>query len=54
MDFDLDNPGFSMDVSDLVEVHQPDGASGSSSSASGESTRLLYTRCRGRMSSFLS
>ena len=48
----LDNPGFLLDVSDQVDVHQPDAsviASGSSSS--GESTRRSCPRCHGRMSS---
>ena len=53
MDISLDNPGFLMDVSDQVEVHQsavPRHASGSSSS--GEATRRSCSRCHGRMSSF--
>ena len=53
MDISLDNPGFFMDVSDQVEVHQSDvprHASGSSSS--GEATPRSCSRCHGRMSSF--
>ena len=52
MDISLDNPGFLMDVSDQVKVHQSDvprHASGSSSS--GEATRRSCSRCHGRMSS---
>ena len=52
MDISLDNPGFLMDVSGQVDVHQSDvplQASGSSSS--GEATRRSSLRCHGRMSS---
>ena len=53
MEFSLDNPGFEMDVSDQVDIHQADVARTSSgSSSSGESTRRSCTRCHGRMSSF--
>ena len=53
MDISLDNPGFQLDVSDQVDIHQsvvPRPASGSSSS--GESSRRSCSRCHGRMSSF--
>ena len=50
MAFSLENPDFSIDVSDQVEVHQSDSgvlqSSGNSLSSSGEATR------HGRMSSF--
>ena len=56
MAFSLDNPGFSMDVSDPVDMHQPDvpsmTSSGSSAASSGDSTRRSCSRCHGRMSSF--
>ena len=56
MAFSLDNPGFSMDVTDQVDIHQPDVpsmiSSGSSAASSGESTRRSCSRCHGRMSSF--
>ena len=52
MSISLDNPGFLLDVSDLVDVHQPDASSiASGSSSSGESTRCSCPRCHGRMSS---
>ena len=53
MDISLDNPGFQLDVSGQVDIHQSDvprPASGSSSS--GESSRCSCSRCHGRMSSF--
>ena len=53
MDISLDNPGFQLDVSDQVDIHQSDvprPASGSSSS--GEFSCRSYSRCHGRMSSF--
>ena len=53
MDISLDNPGFQLDVSDQVDIHQADvprPASGSSSS--GESSRRSCARCHGRMNSF--
>ena len=49
MAFSLDNPGFSLDVSIQVDIHQPDG---SSAASSGDSTRCSCSRCHGRMSSF--
>ena len=54
MDFSLDNPGFSLDVFDQVDIHQPDvlRTSSGSSVSSGDSTRRSCSRCRGRMSSF--
>ena len=56
MAFSLDNPGFSMDVTDQVDIHQPDVpsmiSSGSSAASSGESTRRSCSRCHSRMSSF--
>ena len=52
MSISLDNPGFLLDVSDQVDVHQPDASSiASGSSSSGESTRRSCPRCHGRMSS---
>ena len=50
MAFSLDNPGFSLDVSGQVDIHQPDVPSMTSSASSGDSTRR--SRCHGRMSSF--
>ena len=53
MNISLDNPGFQLDVSNQVDIHQADvprPASGSSSS--GESSRRSCARCHGRMSSF--
>ena len=53
MEFSLDNPGFEMDVSDQVDIHQADvSRTSSGSSSSGESTRRSCARCHGRMSSF--
>ena len=57
MAFSLDNPGFQIDVSDQVDVHQMESgimqSSGTFSSASsGEPSRRSCIRCRGRMSSF--
>ena len=54
LDFSLDNPGFSLDVSDQVDIHQPDVPRTSSGSfaSSGESTRRSCSQCHGRMSSF--
>ena len=53
MDISLDNPGFQLDVSDQVDIHQADDPRPSSgSSSSGESTRHSCARCHGRMSSF--
>ena len=56
MAFLLDNPGFSMDVTDQVDINQPDApsmlSSGSSAASSGESTCRSCSRCHGRMSSF--
>ena len=54
MEFSLGNPGFSPDVSDQVDVHQPDVSrtSSGSSASSGDSTRRSCSRCHGRMSSF--
>ena len=53
MDISLDNPGFQIDVSDQVDIHQADVLWPSSgSSSSGESTRSSCARCHGRMSSF--
>ena len=52
MSISLDNPGFLLDVSDQVDVHQPDSSAiASGSSSSGESTRRSCPRCHGRMSS---
>ena len=52
MSISLDNPGFLLDVSDQVDVHQPDASAiASGSSSSGESTRHYCPRCHGRMSS---
>ena len=53
MEISLDNPGFSVDTTD-AEVHfsDPPKSSGSSTSASGESTRRSCKKCHGRMSSF--
>ena len=54
--FSLDNPGFSLDVSVQVDIHQPDvpsmTSSGSSAASSGDSTRRSCSLCHGRMSSF--
>ena len=51
MEFSLDNPGFEIDVSDQVDVHQADVSRTSSGSSSpGESTRRSCARCHGRMS----
>ena len=54
MVFSLDNPGFSLDASVQVDIHQPDvplmTSSGSSAASSGDSTRR--SRCHDRMSSF--
>ena len=53
MDISLDNPGFQLDVSDQVDIHQADVPRPvSGSSLSGESTRRSCARCHGRMSSF--
>ena len=54
MEFSLENPGFSMDVSDQVDIHQPDVSrmSSGSSASSMESTCHSCSRCHGRMSSF--
>ena len=56
MAFSLDNPGFPMDVTDQVDIHQPDVpsmiSSGSSAASSAEATRHSWLRCHGRMSSF--
>ena len=57
MAFSLDNPGFQIDVSDQVDVHQTESgimqSSGTSSAASsGEPSRRSCIRCHGRMSSF--
>ena len=53
MEFSLDNPGFEIDVSDQVDIHQSDVSQPSSgSSSSGESTHRSCARCHGRMSSF--
>ena len=47
------NPGFQLDVTDQVDVHQADVPRPSSeSSSSGEATRRSCARCHGRMSSF--
>ena len=52
MSISLDNPGFLLDVSDQVDVHQPDASAiASGSSSSGESTLHSCPRCHGRMSS---
>ena len=53
MEFSLNNPGFEMDVSDQVDIHQADVVRTSSgSSSSWESARRSCARCYGRMSSF--
>ena len=54
MEFSLENLGFSIDVSDQVDTHQPDVSrtSSGSSASSGDSTRRFCWRCHGRMSSF--
>ena len=57
MAFSLENPGFELDVSDQVDVHQSESgvmqSSGTSSAApSGESSRRSCIRCHGRVSSF--
>ena len=54
MAFSLDNPGFEMDVSDQVDIHQSDVSrtSSGSSAPSGNSTRRSCARFHGRMSSF--
>ena len=53
MAFSLENPGFSIDVSDQVDIHQPDTGlySSGNSLTSGDSTRRSCLRCHGRMSS---
>ena len=53
MDISLDNPGFSVDITD-AEVHfsDPPKSSGSSSTSSGDSARRSCKKCHGRMSSF--
>ena len=54
MAFSLESPGFSIDVSDQVDVHQSDTGilqSSGNSSTSGDSTRRSCLRCHGRMSS---
>ena len=56
MSFSVDN-GFSLDVTDDVDIHRSDGASlqssgNSSTPLSGESARRSRPRCHGRMSSF--
>ena len=53
MDISLDNPGFSVDVTD-TEVHSsdPPKSSGSSSTPSGDTARRSCKKCHGRMSSF--
>ena len=55
MAFSFENPGFSIDVSDQVDVHQSDAgvlqSSGNSSSSLGESTRHSCQHCHGRTSS---
>ena len=52
MEFSLENLGFSIDVSDQVDIHQPDVSrtSSGSSASSGDSTRHSCSRCHGRMS----
>ena len=53
MEFSLCYPGFEIDVSDQVDVHQADVSwTWSGSSSSGESTCHSCARCHGRMSSF--
>ena len=57
MAFLLENPSFSMDVSDQVDVHQSEPgvlqSSGTTSApSSGESTPRSCQCCHGRMSSF--
>ena len=54
MEFSLENPGFSLDVFDEVDIHQPDMSwtSSGSSASSGDSTRRSSLHCHGRMSSF--
>ena len=53
MDISLANPGFQLDVSDQVDIHQADVCRPSSgSSSSGESTCRSCARCHGRTSSF--
>ena len=53
MNISLDNPGFQIDVSDQVDIHQADVSRPSlGPSSSGESTRRSCARCHGRMSSF--
>ena len=51
MEFSLENPGFPYDVSDQVDVHQPDVSrtSSGSSASSGDSTRRSCSRCHGRI-----
>ena len=53
MEISLDNPGFSVDITD-AEVHfsDPPKYSGSSSTNSGDSARRSCKKCHGRMSSF--
>ena len=53
MESSLDNPGFEIDVSDKVDIHQSDVTQPSSGpSPSGEATRRSCARCHGRMNSF--
>ena len=57
MAFSVENPGFALDVSDQVDVHQSESSvlqlSGSPSTPSyGESTCRSCQSCHGRMSSF--
>ena len=55
MAFSHNNPGFALDVSNQVDIHQPDvpmTSSGSSAASSGDSTRHSCSRCHGRMTSF--
>ena len=53
MEISFDNPGFQLDVTDQVDVHQADVPCPSSgSSSSGEATRRSCARCHGRMISF--
>ena len=55
MAFSLENPGFSIDVSDQVDIHPSDIGfipSSGNSSSSGESTYHSCQRCHGTMSSF--
>ena len=54
MMFENTVPGFSIDVSDQVDIHQPDVSrtSSGSSASSGYSTRRSCSQCHRRMSSF--